>query len=96
MIPLVDKQLQDLLPKLYDQENIKEKYFYARFYHPVYNWEWYVMEYSSLQRLFFGLVDGVESEYGYFNQDELEQIGVVRDYDYKPTLIQGDNYGRIY
>jgi len=92
MLPLIDKQLQEQLPPLYAQDGNKQKIIYARYY--LYNWEWFAMEYSPLQKLFFGLVDGDELELGYFTLDELERAGAVRDYDFKQTIIQGDNYGK--
>jgi hypothetical protein len=93
MLPLIDKQLREVLPKLYEQENLSSKTFYARFY--LDDWEWFVMEYSPLQNLCFGLIDGIENGYGYFTIDELESLGVKRDYEYKATTCEGSNYERI-
>lgn len=53
------------------------------------------MEYSKLQRLCFGIVDGLEIEYGYFTIDELESIGAKRDYEFKPIKIKDINYERV-
>lgn len=92
---LLDVDLQNSLPKLYEQDKSEMKTLYAKFYHPIYNWEWYPMEYSPLQRLFFGLVGSVDLEYGYFTLDELESISVKRDYEFKPINIKDENYGRI-
>ena len=92
---LVDTYLENLLPGLYDQENKEAKTLYARFYHPQFNWEWYAMEYSPLQKVFFGLVEGYEIEYGYFTVDELERIGAIRDYYFTPKVLkQGVDYGK--
>lgn len=92
---LVDTDLQGLLPRLYEQENSEVKTLYARFYHPIFNWEWYAMEYSPLQRLFFGLVENDDLEYGYFTLDELERIGAKRDYSFSPKILkQGVDYGK--
>ena len=93
MLPLIDKDLEEILPKLYEQENLQIKTFYARFY--LNDWEWLVMEYSPLQKLCFGLVDGIEHEYGYFALDELEKLGVKRDYLFTPTVVQGECYERV-
>lgn len=92
---LVDKELERTIPKLYDQENSEVKTIYARFYHPSYNYEWYAMEYSVLQGLFYGLVEGHELEYGYFTLDELERIGAIRDYTFAvKTFKDGGYYGK--
>ena len=92
---LLDTDLQKMLPKLYDQEHNELKVLYARYYHPEFNYEWYAMEYSSIQRLFFGLVEGEDLEYGYFTLDELERIGAKRDYYFTPKVLkQGVDYGK--
>tara|TARA_Y100000004_G_C8914186_1_gene412298 strand:- start:1071 stop:1370 length:300 start_codon:yes stop_codon:yes gene_type:complete len=38
------------------------------------NWTWYAYEYDPQTRTFFGLVDGLELEMGYFSLDELESV----------------------
>ena len=91
---LVDTALENSLPKLYEQEKSEVKILYARFYHPIYNWEWFAMEYSKLQRLFFGLVDEEVLEYGYFTVDELERVGAKRYYTFAPKQIKGEDYGK--
>lgn len=76
------------------EEGNKEKVLYARYYHPTYNWEWYAMEYSKLQRLFFGLVENEELEYGYFSLDELERLGAIRDWNFRAKILEGEDYGK--
>lgn len=93
MLPLIDKDLEQIIPPLYAQDSNIEKTLYAKFH--LHNWNWYVMEYSPLQKLCFGLVDGLELEYGYFTLDELESIGVERDYSFKPIKIKDKNYERV-
>lgn len=39
---------------------------------PCSSWTWYATEYDPQERLFFGLVVGLEEELGYFSLDELE------------------------
>lgn len=95
MLPLLDKRLLEQLPPLYDTDGKDTKILYARYYHPYANWEWFAIEYSPLQRLFFGLVDGDEREYGYFSLDELERIGALRDISFIPQIIQGDHHERV-
>ena len=93
MLPLIDVDLKEILPKLYEQDKLDTKTVYARFY--LYDWEWLIMEYSPLQKLCFGLVDAEEQEYGYFTLDELESIGAKRDYEFIPTILQGECYERV-
>lgn len=92
---LLDEELKNTLPRLYEQDKSEVKILHARFYHPIYNWEWYAMEYSPLQKLFFGLVEGEFLEYGYFTLDELDRIGAIRDYHFKARVLKhGVNYGK--
>jgi hypothetical protein len=56
----------------------------AKYFHPLSSWTWYATEYDPEERMFFGLVDGHEREWGYFSLDELEQttvrgLGIERD-----------------
>jgi hypothetical protein len=98
---LMDKQLEELLPQLYEQDGKDEQIVYVRYYCELIDWCWYAMEYSPLQRLFFGLVIGDETELGYFTLDELESIGykygvdVQRDYDFEPTKLKEVKHGRV-
>jgi len=69
----------------------------AKFFHPMSSWTWYATEYDPAERSFFGLVDGLERELGYFSLDELEStrvrgLGIERDlYWHEQTL--GDIMG---
>ena len=92
MLPLIDKDLEQIIPKLYETEREENKTVYARFY--LHDSQWFVLEYSSLQRLCFGLIDVDEKEYGYFSLDELELIGAIRDYEFVPKLLKEGNYGK--
>lgn len=92
MLPLIDKELEEQLPTLYETDGQKNKILFARYH--LYGWNWYPMEYSPLQKLFFGLVDGFEKELGYFTLDELEQIGARRDYEFEPKLLKKEDYGK--
>ena len=46
----------------------------VKFYTPWAGWTWYALEYDPETRIFFGLVDGLEKEYGNFGLDELESV----------------------
>src|SRR5262245_34942111 len=45
----------------------------AKFFTPDGGWSGFATEYSASDRLFFGLVQGLETELGYFSLDELER-----------------------
>lgn len=47
---------------------------YGKIFTPDSNWTWMVVEYDPDERLFFGLVKGLEKELGYFSLPELEEV----------------------
>ena len=62
------------LPRLYAQENLGEQAIvHVKFFTPDANWTWYATEYDTVERRFFGLVVGLDTELGYFALDELER-----------------------
>ena len=72
---LLTKELEKLLPPLRSQEEKGlNAIVYAKFFTPDSYWTWYITEYNPAQRLFFGFVVGLDSEFGYFSQDELESV----------------------
>src|ERR1700737_3352611 len=73
---LLSDELRAKLPPLYSQESEAEPVVYAKFFLPGTGWTWYVTEGSSEgeEFLFFGLVVGLESEFGYFLLSELEGV----------------------
>ncbi len=95
MLPLLDTDLKQILPKLYAQDKIDVRTIYARFYASSTNCEWFALEYSPLQRLFFGIIDEGDIKFGYFTQEELELNEAIRDYDFKPEILRGDCYERV-
>lgn len=85
-----------LLTKALEKQMPREdsKMVYCKFFTPDSNWTWYAMEYNPQDRVFFGLVDGHELEYGYFSLDELEEVKgplgfkIERDIYFKKTPIK--------
>ena len=76
------------IPSLYAQEgNGDAALAYVKFYHPGINWEWYATEYDPSEGIFFGLVYGYETEFGYFSLWELEENEVVRDTTFTPRPL---------
>lgn len=91
---LMTKELLNSIPALYDQDGAKEKVAYIKYFTPDANWTWYAMEYDRDKELFFGLVDGLEREFGYFTLYELENargllgLQVERDLYFEPTNVK--------
>jgi len=81
------------VPALYSQEHTPDPVVRVKFFTPDSSWTWYVVEYSSADRLCFGLVDGFDCELGYFSVDELESVRgplglrVERDLWWKPVPL---------
>ncbi|KKM26233.1 hypothetical protein LCGC14_1586840 [marine sediment metagenome] len=70
------KELESKLPALYSQENTSDPSVWAKWFHPYSNWTWYATEYDPKTGLFFGLVEGLENEMGYFSRKEMEEMTV--------------------
>lgn len=91
---LINKELLSSIPALYEQDGVIDKVAYVKFFTPDANWTWFAMEYDSDKEVFFGLVDGLEREFGYFTLYELENakgvlgLPVERDIYFEPTLIK--------
>jgi len=62
------------IPRPYSQENEPNPIFHVKLFTPWTNWEWYIIEYDPETRVCFGWVIGFESEMGYFDLNELEEI----------------------
>lgn len=70
---LLPAEIASKMPPLYAQDGKgNDAIIYVKFFSPYSGWRWYATEYDPVDRLFFGLVVGHESELGYFSLDELE------------------------
>ena len=67
---LMTKALQKKLPPIGSGSQTA----IVKFFTPWSNWTWYITEYDPEKRLCFGLVEGLEREWGYFSLEELESI----------------------
>lgn len=92
---LMNKTLEKALPKLYATEKVDaaDKIIQVHYFNPSGAGNWYAVEYSPEDRLFFGYVSifGDEcDEWGYFSLDELEGykpkfgLPIERDLYWKP------------
>jgi hypothetical protein len=93
---LLTKELTNKVPALYSTEHDTQPKAYIKFFTPWTNWTWYVCEMGQQDgdTLFFGLVDGLEKELGYFTLSELEDIKgpyglkIERDRYFDPTPVK--------
>lgn len=94
---LLTKAIENKLPKLYETEDIptEEKVAQVKFFCITNGWTWYGVEYDPNEKLFFGLVEGYETEWGYFSLEEFEEINaskfipiIERDLYFEPTKIK--------
>lgn len=79
-ILMTDEMLQSV-PKLYGQEDVPlaDKEVHAAYVILLKSsWTWYLTEYDPKSGDAFGLVLGMESEWGYFNLNELKSLGAQR------------------
>lgn len=90
---MMTKSIETKIPGLYETDGIpsNDKKVIVKYFCPWNNCTWYGVEYDSKERLFFGYVKGFESEWGYFNLDELESVRgpgglrIERDIYFSPT-----------
>lgn len=71
---LLTEELKNRLPPLYSQEGDGEPVVQAKLFLPGTRWTWWVIEGEPRGEdfLFFGFVNGLEDEFGYFCLSELE------------------------
>mgnify|MGYP000843733511 FL=1 len=78
---LITDEMLERVPKLYEQESISlaDKEVHAAYIIPFRsNWTWYMTEYDRESDDAFGLVLGLEPEWGYFNLEELKELNAQR------------------
>lgn len=76
---LLTEELKKKIPPLYSTEEVpfKDKVFICKFFTPWSNWTWYCVEGEPAEGgdfLFYGFVEGLEKEWGYFTLKELESV----------------------
>ena len=91
---LLPDELRAVLPPIYTNEPIGDQaYAPVKFFTPAGSWTWYASEYDG-DDTFFGLVSGLELEYGYFSLSELEGVRgplglpIERDVYFVPKTLQ--------
>ena len=67
---LLTKALEKKLPALHSATGKA----FVKWFTPDANWSWYVMEYDPKTGECFGLVDGLEKEFGYFTLNQVQEV----------------------
>lgn len=89
---LLTKELRDRLPAIGSTDGQRDPVAQVKFFTPDTQWTWYATEFDG-EDLFFGLVDGLEKELGYFSLSELESVRgplglpIERDLYFDPTPL---------
>ncbi len=89
---LMTNEIRQRMPALYSAERDPDPMVQVKFFTPWTSWTWYAIEFDG-QDLFFGLVDGLETELGYFSLSELESVRgpaglrIERDLHFRPVPL---------
>lgn len=90
---LLTDEIRRRLPALYETQNEKDPIVQVKFFSPWNGWTWYATEFDG-EDSFFGLVEGYETEWGYFSLGELESTCVLggvpaveRDEYFEPVRV---------
>ncbi len=90
---MIPDELKDVIPKPYATEQVPDPNVYVKLFTPDANWTWFITEYDSVERRAFGMVVGLETELGYFDLNELEEIRgplglpIERDLSWQPKPL---------
>ena len=94
---LMTKELGETIPPLYANEYVEDYDSVlapVKLFSPYNGWTWYITEWQAETGLCFGLVEGFETELGYFHLDELAEAtvfggvpAVERDLYWEPTTL---------
>ena len=94
---LMTKEIGDTIPALYANENVRDYddvLAFVKLFSPYGNWTWFITEWDAETGTCFGLVEGFETEIGYFDLTELAEAtvfggvpAVERDLYWQPKTI---------
>ncbi len=94
---MLTKAITDRIPALYAQDGKgDEAIVYAKWFCPWNNWRFFATELNQETNIAYGLVMGDETELGYFDLNELEEIRgsgmfaslfIERDIHFTPTTL---------
>ncbi len=89
---LLTNEIRVRLPQLYATQTETDPVAQVKFFTPWSNWTWYATEFDG-EDLFFGYVQGLEDEWGYFSLTELQStcgpggLRIERDRYFEPSPI---------
>ena len=85
------KELERLMPPLGSQDGKPHSQIKVpiKYFSPYSGWTWYAYEYDPEEQMFFGLVHGIEKEFGYFSRQELEEASGMQG---RLPLVERDKY----
>ena len=91
---LLDDESREKLPPLYSgEEQGLDALAQVKFFTPDAQWTWYASEFDG-DDIFFGLVNGLELEFGYFSLKELQSVKgpmglpIERDLHFEPKSLR--------
>ena len=91
----ITRKILDKIPALYAQEKKgDEAVAYVKWFTPWTNWTWFATELNPETGIAFGLVVGHETELGYFDLNEMQEIvgpgglKIERDQWFSPTMLR--------
>jgi hypothetical protein len=91
---LITKAQAAKIPRLRAQDGKgAEAVAHVRLFHPLSRWTWYVLELDPTTGEAFGIVEGDDTEYGYFDMNEMAAmkvggLGVERDSWFAPMTLR--------
>lgn len=91
---LIPKELQEVIPKLYETEDQEDPIIHVKLFMPDANWTWFITELSMDEDTCFGyVVSPFGSELGYISLREIKSVrgalglSVERDEQFKPCKL---------
>ena len=91
MQKMLTKSIEAQAPRLYETDGQGRDAIAVAHYFSCFNgWDWYLTEYDPETQIAFGLVNGFESELGYFSIAEFEELNRSRGIE----VIERDMYWR--
>ena len=77
---LMTAEIRKRIPGLYTQEGETDPIVQVKFFCPYSNWTWYATEFCPHDERFFGWVEGMENEWGYFMLQELAEATQYKNF----------------
>lgn len=90
---MIPDELRDVIPKLYATEKVTDPIVHVKLFTPDSSWTWFLIEYDPDEKRAFALVVGLETELGYVDLSELEDVRgpmglpIERDLSWQPKPL---------